>query len=159
MLGLGKLGGLELNYSSDIDLIFLGENDGQTDGPRPVSNLEFFDLVAREIIRLLTERTELGGVYRVDMRLRPEGQRGPMVMGVDERAGLLRHPRPHLGAAGLHQGPARGRRSGAGRRVSRGADALDLSPLSEPRRHQRHQGPQAADRAADARRRRRRPAT
>ena len=72
-----------MNYSSDIDLIFLCENDGATDGPRPVSNLEFFDLVAREIVRLLTEKTELGGVYRVDMRLRPEGARGPMVMGVE----------------------------------------------------------------------------
>ena len=87
MLGLGKLGGLELNYSSDIDLIFLCENDGQTDGPRPISNVEFFDLVAREIVRLLTEKTELGSVYRVDMRLRPEGQRGPMVMGVQSALG------------------------------------------------------------------------
>jgi glutamate-ammonia-ligase adenylyltransferase len=83
VLGLGKLGGLELNYSSDIDLIFLCESDGQTSGRRPISNIEFFDLVARELVRLLTERTELGSVYRVDMRLRPEGARGPMVMGVD----------------------------------------------------------------------------
>ncbi len=82
VLGMGKLGGLELNYSSDIDLIFLCENDGRTDGPRPISNLEFFDHLGREIIRLLTEKTELGGAYRVDMRLRPEGQRGPMVMGI-----------------------------------------------------------------------------
>ena len=82
VLGMGKLGGLELNYSSDIDLIFLCENDGRTDGQRSISNLEFFDLVGREIVRLLTERTELGGTYRVDMRLRPEGQRGPMVMGI-----------------------------------------------------------------------------
>jgi glutamate-ammonia-ligase adenylyltransferase len=82
VLGLGKLGGLELNYSSDIDLIFLCENDGYTDGRRPLSNTEFFDLIGREMIRLLTERTELGNVYRVDMRLRPEGQRGPMVMGL-----------------------------------------------------------------------------
>ena len=83
VLGLGKLGGMELNYSSDIDLIFLCESEGQTNGPRPISNIEFFDLVARELVRLLTERTELGSVYRVDMRLRPEGARGPMVMGVD----------------------------------------------------------------------------
>ncbi len=83
VLGLGKLGGLELNYSSDIDLIFLCESEGQTNGPRPISNIEFFDLVARELVRLLTERTELGSVYRVNMRLRPEGARGPMVMGVD----------------------------------------------------------------------------
>ena len=82
VLGLGKLGGLELNYSSDIDLIFLCENDGQTDGARSISNIEFFDLVGREIVRLLTEKTELGSAFRVDLRLRPEGQRGPVVMGV-----------------------------------------------------------------------------
>ncbi len=82
VLGMGKLGGLELNYSSDIDLIFLCEDEGRTDGARSISNIEFFDLIGREIVRLLTERTELGGVYRVDLRLRPEGQRGPAVIGV-----------------------------------------------------------------------------
>jgi [glutamine synthetase] adenylyltransferase / [glutamine synthetase]-adenylyl-L-tyrosine phosphorylase len=83
VLALGKLGGWELNYSSDVDLIFLCESEGHTDGRRPISNIEFFDLVAHELVRLLTERTDLGAVYRVDMRLRPEGARGPMVMGVD----------------------------------------------------------------------------
>ncbi len=87
VLGMGKLGGLELNYSSDIDLIFLCEQDGYTDGSRPLSNMEFFDLVARELVRLLTERTELGSVYRVDLRLRPEGQRGPMVIDVQSALG------------------------------------------------------------------------
>ncbi len=80
VLALGKLGGLELNYSSDIDLIFLCDGEGTTDGPRPIPNIEFFGLVARELVRMLTEKTELGSVYRVDMRLRPEGSRGPMVM-------------------------------------------------------------------------------
>ena len=80
VLALGKLGGLELNYSSDIDLIFLCEGEGSTDGKRPIPNVEFFNLVARELMRMLTEKTELGSVYRVDMRLRPEGSRGPMVM-------------------------------------------------------------------------------
>ena len=90
VLGMGKLGGRELNYSSDIDLIFLYDGDGKTDGKRPITNGEFFDALARELIRLLTETTELGAAYRVDMRLRPEGQRGPMVAsrgGVE----LLRH--------------------------------------------------------------------
>ncbi len=82
VLGMGKLGGLELNYSSDIDLILLCEDEGHTEGPRPLSNREFFDLVARDLVRLLTERTELGRAYRVDLRLRPEGQRGPVVMDV-----------------------------------------------------------------------------
>ncbi len=85
VLGMGKLGGLELNYSSDIDLIFLAESDGRTDGSRPISNVEFFDLLAREIVRLLTVRSELGSAYRVDLRLRPEGQRGPMVVSVNRR--------------------------------------------------------------------------
>ena len=82
ILGMGKLGGCELNYSSDIDLIFLYDGEGKTDGPRPVTNQEFFDHLAREIVRLLTENTELGIVYRVDLRLRPEGQRGPVVMAL-----------------------------------------------------------------------------
>ncbi len=83
VLGMGKLGGAELNYSSDIDLIFLYDHDGKTDGRRAVSNLEFFDRLAREFVRLTTETTELGSPYRVDLRLRPEGKRGPMVRSVE----------------------------------------------------------------------------
>ena len=79
VLGMGKLGGCELNYSSDIDLIFLYDGQGKTNGSRPMGNHEFFELLARELVRLLTENTELGTVYRVDLRLRPDGQRGPMV--------------------------------------------------------------------------------
>jgi len=83
VLGMGKLGGMELNYSSDVDLIFLYDADGKTDGRRPIANSEFFAQLAREIVRLATEMTELGSVYRVDLRLRPEGRRGPMVQSVD----------------------------------------------------------------------------
>ena len=82
ILGMGKLGGCELNYSSDIDLIFLYDGEGKTNGPRPVGNHEFFEHLARELVRLLTEKTDLGMVYRVDLRLRPDGQRGPIVMGL-----------------------------------------------------------------------------
>ena len=83
VLGMGKLGGIELNYSSDIDLIFIYEADGKTDGRRSISNAEFFDRLAREVLRLLTEPTEMGAAYRVDMRLRPDGQRGPIVVSLD----------------------------------------------------------------------------
>jgi len=83
VLGMGKLGGVELNYSSDVDLIFLYDADGQTDGRRPLANNEFFGRLAREIVRLLTEMTDLGCAYRVDLRLRPEGRRGPMVISVE----------------------------------------------------------------------------
>ncbi len=82
VLALGKLGGVELNYSSDIDLILLYDVEGQTDGKRPITNAEFFDRLARELVGMLTEPTELGIAYRVDLRLRPEGERGPMVVSV-----------------------------------------------------------------------------
>ncbi|MFZ5832128.1 MAG: bifunctional [glutamate--ammonia ligase]-adenylyl-L-tyrosine phosphorylase/[glutamate--ammonia-ligase] adenylyltransferase [Planctomycetota bacterium] len=82
VLGLGKLGGLELNYSSDIDLVFLYDGDGRTDGRKVVSNGEFFEHLAREVVRLLTEPTDMGVCYRVDLRLRPDGQRGPTVPSV-----------------------------------------------------------------------------
>jgi len=80
VLGLGKLGGNELNYSSDIDLVFLYDEEGQTDGPGRLTNREFFERLAQEIVRLLTTPTELGAPYRVDLRLRPEGRYGPMAL-------------------------------------------------------------------------------
>ena len=83
VLGLGKLGGVELNYSSDIDLIFVYEDDGQTTARRTVSNHEYFERLSKELIRLLTEATDLGAAYRVDLRLRPEGSRGPLALSFD----------------------------------------------------------------------------
>jgi len=83
VLGMGKLGGVELNYSSDIDLIFIRDGDGRTDGERPMDNVEFFDRVARHLVKLLSESTELGAAYRVDMRLRPEGSQGAFVVRLE----------------------------------------------------------------------------
>ena len=113
VLGLGKLGGVELNYSSDIDLIFLYEQDGQTDARRTVSNQEYFERLSKEVIRLLTEATDLGAAYRVDLRLRPEGSRGPLVHELRQHALVLRREGPHVGAAGVRQSPADCRRSRA----------------------------------------------
>ena len=76
-LALGKLGGAELNYSSDVDLVFVHSDDGRVEGPRPCTNQEFFERVVQETVRLLTEPTELGAAYRVDLRLRPHGTVGP----------------------------------------------------------------------------------
>ena len=78
ILALNKLGGDELNYSSDIDLIFLYDVEGQTQGPRVVSNAEYFTRLGGELVRLLSDHTSLGVAYRVDMRLRPEGDQGPL---------------------------------------------------------------------------------
>jgi len=80
VFAMGKLGGNELNFSSDIDLIFAYSDAGQTDGDRCISNNEFFVKLGQALINSLNNTTELGFVYRVDMRLRPNGQSGPLVM-------------------------------------------------------------------------------
>ncbi len=82
ILGMGKLGGRELNFSSDIDLIFLFGGAGETSGPRIVANEEYFNRLGREVIRLLDARNEDGFVFRVDMRLRPFGESGPLVVSL-----------------------------------------------------------------------------
>src|SRR3954451_2954045 len=76
ILALGKLGGSELNYSSDIDLMFLYEGNGQTDGAAPISNKEFYKKVANECTARLSAYTADGPCYRVDLRLRPDGTGG-----------------------------------------------------------------------------------
>ena len=79
IVGMGKLGGGELNVSSDIDLIFIYPEDGETDGSRKLSNHEFFTRLGRRLINIINELTADGYVFRVDMRLRPYGDRGPLV--------------------------------------------------------------------------------
>ena len=89
VLGMGKLGGNELNFSSDVDLIYLraDEADASTGGPRGVlSAQEFFSRLAEGVTRALHQNTDDGFVFRVDLRLRPEGANGPIV---NSRAGAL----------------------------------------------------------------------
>lgn len=78
ILAAGKLGGRELNYSSDIDLIFLHSGAGETQGPEPVSAAEFFRRLSLEITGLLGQATPEGLIYRIDLRLRPEGRHGAL---------------------------------------------------------------------------------
>ncbi len=80
ILGMGKLGGRELNFSSDIDLIFTYPRHGQTDGVRSISNEEFFRRLGQRLIKALAEPTAEGFVFRVDMRLRPFGDSGPLAI-------------------------------------------------------------------------------
>ncbi|MCB1744207.1 MAG: bifunctional [glutamate--ammonia ligase]-adenylyl-L-tyrosine phosphorylase/[glutamate--ammonia-ligase] adenylyltransferase [Gammaproteobacteria bacterium] len=81
VLGLGKLGAGELNFSSDIDLIFCFEVDGEVrDNRRGLTNHEWFNRLGRELIKIINERTVDGYVFRVDMRLRPFGGAGPLSM-------------------------------------------------------------------------------
>lgn len=81
ILGMGKLGGHELNYSSDIDLIFVYPERGTTKGGRKeLDNAQFFTRLGQRLIKVLDQITVDGFVYRVDMRLRPFGDSGPLVM-------------------------------------------------------------------------------
>jgi len=80
VVGMGKLGGRELNVSSDIDLILLYPEEGQTDGVQSLSSHEFFVRLARKLNAALSENTADGYVFRVDLRLRPWGESGPLAM-------------------------------------------------------------------------------
>lgn len=81
ILGMGKLGGGELNFSSDIDLIFTWpENGTTTGGRRELDNAQFFTRLGQRLIKVLDQPTVDGFVYRVDMRLRPFGDSGPLVL-------------------------------------------------------------------------------
>jgi glutamate-ammonia-ligase adenylyltransferase len=79
VFAFGKLGGDELNYSSDIDLMFVYDHDGETNKKTGgVTNAEFYSKVVTEVVRLLSAVTDRGFAYRVDLRLRPEGRGGPL---------------------------------------------------------------------------------
>jgi glutamate-ammonia-ligase adenylyltransferase len=79
-LAMGKLGGRELNFSSDVDLIFLYPQEGESNGDRKLSTHEYFVRLAQQVVALLDDVTADGFVYRVDTRLRPFGDSGPPVV-------------------------------------------------------------------------------
>jgi glutamate-ammonia-ligase adenylyltransferase len=83
VISLGKLGGSELNYSSDIDLMFVYAGSGRTDGASPITNKEFYKKVANEYTALLSTYTAEGQCYRVDLRLRPDGSGGEVCISED----------------------------------------------------------------------------
>jgi len=84
VIGMGKLGAHELNYSSDIDLIFVYSGEGETQGKsRTLENSEYFIRLSRQLIHVLNTATADGFVFRVDMRLRPFGDSGPLAMSAN----------------------------------------------------------------------------
>ena len=83
VLGMGKLGGGELNFSSDIDLVFLFPAHGETQGARPLEHEEYFARLGKKVAQLLGSVTAEGFVYRVDLRLRPFGESGPVAVSYD----------------------------------------------------------------------------
>ncbi len=80
LIAMGKLGGQELNFSSDIDLICCYDSDGELDGYGKLTHQEYFSRLVRQLTRVLSDNTEDGFVYRVDLRLRPWGESGPVVL-------------------------------------------------------------------------------
>ncbi len=83
IVGMGKLGGYELNSSSDIDIIFLYDSEGQTSGKKRISNEEFFTLLSKKIINTFTDYSEEGILFRVDTRLRPFGSEGLLTLSTN----------------------------------------------------------------------------
>ncbi len=83
VIGMGKLGGRELNVSSDVDYIFVYPEDGETAGPKRIDNFDFFSRLGKRLISALGDITADGQVFRVDMRLRPNGDSGPLVCSLD----------------------------------------------------------------------------
>jgi len=84
-VGYGKLGGIELSYSSDLDLVFLHDSRGErqeTSGTRPIDNQLFFVRLAQRIVHLLTMHSGAGRLYEVDVRLRPSGKGGMLVTNI-----------------------------------------------------------------------------
>ena len=86
IVGYGKLGGLELGYGSDLDLVFLHDSSGahqETDGEKPIDNARFFARLAQRLIHFLSIQTSSGRLYEVDTRLRPSGESGPIVSSIE----------------------------------------------------------------------------
>ncbi len=83
VIALGKMGGEELNYSSDIDLMFLYSANGETTGPVRISNKEFFKRASNQLTSLLSTYSSEGMCYRVDLRLRPDGSLGEVCISVE----------------------------------------------------------------------------
>lgn len=83
VIGMGKLGGGEMNYSSDLDLVFIYSGAGETKGPKVITNQEYFAKVAQRVISFLTLQTREGYLYKVDTRLRPSGSAGALVSSLD----------------------------------------------------------------------------
>ncbi len=95
VVSLGKLGGNELNYSSDIDLLYLYSRNGETSGGSEpdsvITNKEYFVRLANAVTRSITQSTPYGPVFRVDLRLRPEGEMGDMTISLKSSLEYYEH--------------------------------------------------------------------
>lgn len=81
VLGLGKLGGAALGYASDIEMLFVYSDNGETDGKKPIGNAEFFDRLVKGVLQFIQAKRE--GIFHIDLRLRPYGNAGPLACSLE----------------------------------------------------------------------------
>lgn len=131
IFGFGKLGGIELSYSSDLDLVFVFDAaaQGVTDGPRSIDNVKFYTRLGQRIIHILESRMALGQLYEVDMRLRPSGASGLLVSSLRGFANYQRE----TAWTWEHQALVRSRMVAGDPVVGDGVDSLRREILSRPR--------------------------
>ena len=91
VMGLGKLGGGELNFSSDIDLVYAYDADGESDGPRSLASQDYFARLGQQLAKLLDEATADGFCHRVDLRLRPFGTAGRVALSAAAMEQYFQH--------------------------------------------------------------------
>ena len=132
IIGYGKLGGLELSHSSDLDLVFIYDADdfSDTDGDKPLNNRTFFARLGQRVLSLLNTRTMLGQLYEIDMRLRPSGGKGLLVSSL---AAFEKYQRESAWTW-EHQALVRARAVAGSSDVIAGYDAIRKKILSQPRK-------------------------
>ena len=134
IIALGKLGGRELNYHGDLDLIFVHDGDGQTDGGPGRSSVpieQFYGDAARRVLRMLTAPPETGRIYAADARLRPDGNAGPLSVPLDTLAEYFRTRAQPWERMALTRARVVHARGGFGRRVAaaiREAQVVAIDP-------------------------------
>ncbi|MDH3583640.1 MAG: glutamate-ammonia-ligase adenylyltransferase, partial [Phycisphaerae bacterium] len=140
VFGLGKLGGRALGYASDIELLFVYDGPGQTDGKQPMDNAQFFQRLVNDTTHLVRAKRE--GIFEVDLRLRPHGKDGPLASSADafERYFAPQGPRHEMERLALVRLRAIGGDAKLGRRIEAARDqllydtnGLDLGALREIR--------------------------
>ncbi len=146
IVGYGKLGGLELSYGSDLDIVFLHDSRGEsrmTDGDKPLDNTRFFARLVRRLVNFLTTQTGSGALYEIDTRLRPDGRSGLLVTSTEaferyqeenawtwEHQALLR-ARPVAGSIAIAAEFERIRRETLTRRVRRDSLREDVISMRQ----------------------------
>jgi hypothetical protein len=148
--GLGKLGGSELNFSSDIDLVFAFPEQGETDGARPLDNETFFVRLGQQFIKLLGDTTAQGFGFRVDMRLRPFGTVGRLALVLQCHGAVFPARGARLGALRLDQGATHRGRHRGGRTLSGHPATFRVSALFRLHRVRRPARNEGDDRGRSA---------